>query len=96
MPMAETVVADSSPGHFSPDVDNIANDAREADEKARSKRISPVPMDPRELDTELEIGSMAEVCISDHPQFGLVKWVGHNGDPSKPIAGLEMVSTSIF
>ena len=61
------------------------------DIRTHPKRISPVPLDPRQLSTELDIGSMAEVNISDPPQFGLIKWVGHNGDPSKPIAGLEMV-----
>ena len=52
------------------------------------RKTTPTP------DPELDIGSMVEVMSTTKPMYGLIKWIGHlpdQKDPSKLIAGLEMV-----
>lgn len=47
-------------------------------------------------DPDLEVGSMVEV-MQNPPLYGVIRWVGSLPDqkePTRPIAGLEMVSLS--
>lgn len=55
----------------------------------------PIPLNPSEIDTDLDIGSMVEV-LGNPPQcqYGVVKWLGYLKDRSKPIVGLEMEEES--
>ena len=52
----------------------------------------PTSLDPWKLDTDIMLGSEVEVTLSGHTCQGTVKWIGYTADPTKPIAGLEMVS----
>ena len=48
-------------------------------------------------DPDLEVGSLVEV-MSSKPLYGVIRWIGHLPDqkePTKPIAGLEMVCAMI-
>ena len=84
-------------------LDEPAQDAAPSTGHSRSSPLptraeSPIPVDPSILDTDLEIGSMVEV-LSNPPKYGVIRWIGYcpwvKPDPSKPIAGLEMVNTFI-
>ena len=58
--------------------------------------IQPVALDPKDLETDLDFGSMVEVM--DNPadcQYGVIRWIGYLRDKNKPIAGLEMVSLGL-
>ena len=54
---------------------------------------APQPLDPKEMKSEFEIGSMVEVTGINPPncQYGVIRWFGYLDDKAKPIAGLEMV-----
>ena len=56
------------------------------------KTVIPTSLDPWKLDTDIMLGSEVEVTVSGQTYQGTVKWIGYTADPTKPIAGLEMVS----
>ena len=55
-----------------------------------------VALDPSQLDTDLDLGSLVQTNILESPMYGVIRWIGHKGDPKKPIAGLELVGLIIF
>ena len=63
--------------------------------QANSDYIVPKPLDPAEAGTDLELNSMVEVSGNpEYCRYGIIRWIGYMREKSKPIAGLEMVSSS--
>lgn len=84
-----------SPGEQEPVVSRGQDSGK--DPSPEKEVIQPLPLDPHDLDTDLEYGSMVEV-VGNPPEcrYGVIRWVGYLRDKNKPIAGIELVSIQII
>ena len=49
-------------------------------------------LDPKDVDSEFDLGSVVEVDGQMQCKYGVIRWFGYLQDKNKPIVGLEMVS----
>ena len=54
--------------------------------------LVPKSLNAKELNSELDIGSMVEVDISGSLCYGVIRWIGYLKDKESPIAGIELVN----
>lgn len=57
--------------------------------------VIPKPLKEDEIDSVLTIGTLVEVSgmVQNVCPYGVIRWIGYLEDKTKPIAGVEMVST---
>ena len=61
------------------------------EEKAQMKGAKLKELDPRDVNSEFDLGSVVEVDGPMQCKYGVIRWLGYLQDKNKPIVGLEMV-----